>query len=124
VLELCQEAPEDMSAWVLAQIQRQKRLDDDGIFKVVQKGPYRAAAQIRRKVNNSTIVVEIGLNAGSRMIDFKVTADWREWGTKETGCPMLRIAFPVKIENPKAVYEIQFGSIERPAYGSEVPAHK
>lgn len=124
VLELYHEVPEGMSAWVIAQSQWMKRLDDDGIFKVVQRGPSRAAVQIRRKINNSTVVVEVGLNAGSRMIDFKVTANWLEWGTKETGGTMLRIAFPAKIENPKAVYEIPFGSVERPVNGNEVPALK
>jgi len=37
---------------------------------------------------------------------------------------MLRIAFPTKIADPKATYEIAFGSIERPVDGREVPALK
>ncbi|MEN6520922.1 MAG: glycoside hydrolase family 38 C-terminal domain-containing protein [Armatimonadota bacterium] len=124
VLEYYQEVPHDMTAWEIGQTQRLKKLSDDGVFKVVQKGPYRAAVKTSRKVNDSCITVEIGLNAGSRMIDFKVTADWIERGTKETGVPMLRIAFPSKIENAKGTYEIPFGSIERPSNGQEVPALK
>jgi alpha-mannosidase len=99
-------------------------LKEGGKLQIVQNGPHRAAVQTTRKVNNSTITVEVGLNVGSPMIDFTVTVDWLERGTKETGVPMLKIAFPIKITDPKAIYEIPFGSISRPTDGHEVPALK
>ena len=34
---------------------------------------------------------------------------------------MLKLAWPMKVENPKAYYEIPFGVIERPADGEEEP---
>ena len=34
---------------------------------------------------------------------------------------MLKMAWPMKVENPKAFYEIPFGVIERPADGEEEP---
>jgi alpha-mannosidase len=122
VLELFQEAPRGMTAWEIGQIQRVTRFTDDGIFEVVHRGPHRAAVRTRRRIGDSRVAVEIGLNVGSPMVDFTVTAHWVERGTPETGVPMLRIGFPVRIAEPKANYEIAFGSIERPANGHEVPA--
>ncbi|MBQ2277628.1 MAG: hypothetical protein II333_03585, partial [Clostridia bacterium] len=42
-------------------------------------------------------------------------ADWHE------KYKMLKMAWPMKVENPKAYYEIPFGVIERPADGEEEP---
>jgi alpha-mannosidase len=124
LLELYQEAPSGMSAWDIGQLTKMTALKEGGRLKIMHNGPHRAAVQTTRKVNDSTITVEVGLNAGSPMIDFTITVDWLERGTEETGVPMLKIAFPLKISNPKAIYEIPFGSISRPTDGHEVPALK
>jgi alpha-mannosidase len=124
VLELCQEAPRGMSAWEIGQIARVTRLDHDGKLEILHRGPHRAAVSTSRGTGDSRISVEVGLAAGSPMVDFTVTAFWLERGTKETGVPMLRIAFPTRISKPRATYEISFGSIERPTNGHEVPALK
>jgi alpha-mannosidase len=122
VLEYVEEAPNGMSAWTIGQIKRCTPLDADGEMKVTMRGPHRAAVKTTRKLNDSKISVEISLNAGSPRVDFTVVADWLERGSEETGTPMLRIAFPTSVSNPKATYEIAFGSISRPASGQEVPA--
>jgi alpha-mannosidase len=124
VLELYHEAPRGMSAWEIGQISRVTPLDKDGKLSITNRGPHRASVRTTRKVNDSTITVEVGLDADSSMVDFTVVADWLERGTEETGVPMLRVAFPTKVANPKATYEIPFGSIERPVDGHEVPALK
>lgn len=124
VLELYQEAPHRMTSWVIGQITRKSELSQDGVMELTQSGPNRAAFKTSRKINDSKISVEIGLNAGSKMVDITVTADWVERGTPETGVPMLKIAFPINIDNPKPTYEIPFGTIERPANGQEVPSLK
>lgn len=113
-----------MSAWEIGQIQRVTTYTEDGHFHVIQQGPHRAAVRTNRKIGDSRVSVEIGLSAGSPMVDFTVSAHWVERGTPETGVPMLRIAFPLRVADPKATYEIAFGSIERPANGQEVPALK
>jgi len=76
------------------------------------------------KYHDSTISVEIGLNAGSRMVDFTLNTRWVERGTPETGVPMLRAAFPVNVTNGTATFEIPFGSQTRPQSEQEVPALK
>jgi len=124
VLEHVHEVSKGMTSWVIGKINRVDVLSQDGDFHVGQQGPHRATVRTNRKVGNSTVSVEIGLNAGSPMVDFTVSAHWIEIGTPEAGIPQLRIAFPTKIAEPRATYEVAFGSIERPVNGQEVPALK
>jgi len=101
-------------------------VDQDGTFGEEKglRGPHRCAVKTDRKVGDSRVSLTVGLNAGSPMVDFTVDAHWVERGTNETCVPMLRIAFPTRVADPKATYEIAFGSIERPVDGREVPALK
>ena len=124
VLEFVHEVSRGMTSWCIGKINRVDALSQDGDFHVGQQGPHRASVRTSRKVGNSTVSVEIGLNAGSPMVDFTVSTHWIEIGTPEAGIPMLRIAFPTRMAEPKATYEIAFGSIERPVNGQEVPALK
>lgn len=124
VLEHVHEVSKGMTSWVIGKINRVDVLSQDGDFHVGCQGPHRATVRTNRKVGNSTVSVEIGLNAGSAMVDFTVSTHWIEIGTPEAGIPQLRIAFPTKLAEPKATYEIAFGSIERPVNGQEVPALK
>lgn len=153
ILEYCHEAANPMSSWTIGPLMSAEKLIDEGKLidrwqgfdlpckgglpfsfgrtenpfpptEYPQKGPYRCSARFGRDVKNSRVWVEIGLNANSRMVDFRVIADWREIGTPELGVPMLRIAFPTRISDTKGTYEIPFGSIERKPDGREVPALK
>ncbi len=75
---------------------------------------------------NSVLIQEAVLALGSRRLDFRTTVDWKEEGK------MLRAAFPVNVFASEATYDIQFGSIKRPAHRNtswdlakyEVCAHK
>lgn len=122
LLEGVQEAPNNMTAWTISQIMSVEQLDQGGVTKIVQRGPNRVAVRTTRKWRDTTIAVEVGLDAGSPMLDFTVTTDWLERGTPETGVPSLRAAFPTALTDTKARYEIPFGSISRPLDGHEVPA--
>ncbi|MDD3926526.1 MAG: glycoside hydrolase family 38 C-terminal domain-containing protein [bacterium] len=146
VLELYLETPHNMSAWEIGQIQEKSRLTtggfnmckilgyelplDNGVDWMFGKreytcgGPHRAAVRIGRRMGDSRIVTEIGLNADSPMVDFRIIAAWREVGTKSIGVPMLKIAFPANVVDPSVTYEIPFGSIQRKADGREVPAQR
>ena len=124
VLELHHESPRGMTAWEIGQVNRITRYAEDGRFHVTQRGPHRASVRTDRNVANSRVSVEVGLNAGSPMVDFTVQAHWIEIGDAQVGVPMLKIAFLTKVADPKATYEIAFGSIERPVDGHEVPALK
>ena len=122
VLEGVQEAPNNMTAWKISQIMRLEPLEQGAVTMVAQRGPNRVAVRTKRKWRDTSIETEIGLDAGSPMLDFTVTVDWLERGTPETGVPSLRVAFPTSLEGTRARYEIPFGSISRPTDGHEVPA--
>ncbi|MHB1458609.1 MAG: alpha-mannosidase [Armatimonadota bacterium] len=147
VLEYCLEIPHGMTAWDIGQISRIEVLDQDGwwmdkpqVYSLHQDGgigfgpwghgtlpkvgPHRASMRFGRKLKDSTIWTEIGLDAGSKMVDFRVYVEWREIGSHTKGVPMLRIAFPTNVTDATGTYEIPFGSIKRPANGQEVPALK
>lgn len=151
VLEYCHEAANPMSSWTIGPIMSVTKLIDEGKkidrwqgidlpcegglpfsfartenpfppTEYPQNGPYRCALRFGRDVKSSRIWVEVGLDAGSRMIDYRVIADWHEIGTPSLGVPMLRIAFPISISDTKATYEIPFATIERNPDGREVPS--
>lgn len=124
VLEAYREAPHGMTAWVIAQTPEVEQLTSGGTLRVTQRGPNRVAVRCDRKYKDSTISLEIGLNAGSRMVDFKLNTRWVERGTPEGGVPMLKVAFPVNVKAGTPTYEIPFGSQARRQSEQEIPALK
>jgi alpha-mannosidase len=88
-------------------------------------GP-RALRECEYSYGSSKLIQRVILVEGSRRMDFETTVDWRERGR------MLRTSFPVSVETDHAAFDIQFGSIERPAVRNtswdmaryEVCAHK
>lgn len=124
VLEAYNEAHNGMSAWVIGQIMDCTPLISGGKLAVTQRGPNRVAVRSEHKYNNSTIAVEVGLNAGSRQIDFKLNMQWVEIGNPEKGIPTLRAAFPANVKDGVPTYEIPFGSQKRVQSVQEIPALK
>ena len=124
VIEAYNEVHRGMSSWCIGQIRDCTPLVDGGKLTIAAWGPNRAAFRSEHKYNNSTIAVEIGLNAGSRTVDFKLNMRWVEIGTPETGVPMLRAAFPVNVKDGTPRYEIPFGSQTRVQSEQEIPALK
>lgn len=73
------------------------------------EGPQAVLTQIWR-IGSSTLTQRIVLTAGSRRLEFRTVADWRE------DRRMLRVRFPVAVRAESARCEIQFGSIARPTH--------
>jgi len=143
LLELYQEAPHGMTAWEIGQIISKKELREGGVqidesdfrdsrdgdslgmvFSVrqMQKGPQRAAIRTLHMVNKSRVRLEVALSSGSKMVEINVSIDWKEIGSPDTSIPMLKMAVPLDIAQPKFLTEIPFGSMERPIDGKEFPA--
>lgn len=105
---------------------RQEIIDTATEVDIVESGPIRAAVRVVHRWRRSTVTQIIRLTAGSRRIDFDTHADWHETHT------LLKAAFPVAITAPKALFDIQWGVIERAtsretafdAARFEVPAQK
>lgn len=86
----------------------------------------RAVVRVTRKFGISRLTQDIIINAGSRRIDFETEVDWQESNR------LLKVAFPVDVNNLQASYDTQYGHVERTTHDNtswdvakfEVPVHK
>lgn len=76
---------------------------------IAEEGPLRSALKISRSKNKSQFVQYIRLTSGVNedRIDFINEVDWQ---SKET---LLKVVFPLNVNNPKATYDLSIGTIER-----------
>ncbi|MBM3212032.1 alpha-mannosidase, partial [Candidatus Poribacteria bacterium] len=128
VLQFFDDRPHAHDAWdidfnYIENMQELGRLES---VRVVETGPIRATVNMIRKTEKSTIEQNICVYNNIPRIDFETKVDWWE---KKT---LMKVAFPVEILSPRATYEIQFGTIERPTHFNtswdrgkfEVPAQR
>ena len=78
-------------------------------FEIVERGPVRVAAEVVKRFGNSTIRQRISLGP-TPGVRFDTEIDWHEEDK------LLKVAFPVNVNSPRATYEIQFGNVERPTH--------
>ncbi len=124
LLQILTENSGGMSAWNLGRIESTKDLLSDSEVVRVDAGPARASVVFDHSYDKSIFTQEITLYDAVPRIDIRLTADWHEpWGGKEP-TPMLKAAFSANLKDPKATFDIPFGSIERPRDGHEVVAQK
>jgi len=124
VLQILLESSGEMSAWGLGKFVGGDDLIGGSEVVRMDAGPAKATVVFDHKYGQSTFTQEITLYDSVPRIDIRLTADWREPWTKDKPTPMLKAAFRADLKNPKATFEIPFGSIERPADGHEVVAQK
>ncbi|MDH7602272.1 MAG: glycoside hydrolase family 38 C-terminal domain-containing protein [Armatimonadota bacterium] len=124
ILQVLWEEPHGMSAWNIGKIQKTEDIARASAVRAVCNGPVRAAVAAVHDFNKSRFTQEIMLHDGVPRVDIKLTADWQEVGTNKAPSPMIKVAFPVGLSQPRAAFEIPFGCIERPTNGAEVPAQK
>lgn len=87
----------------------------DAEVSVMESGPVRATVKVVNRYNQSTLTQYFSLEKGCERLKVRAVVDWHEKHK------MLKLAWPINIENPKAYYEIPYGVIERPADGEEEP---
>lgn len=124
VLQILSESPVGMSAWNIGGITDTKDLLGDSEVVRLDAGPAKASVFFDHRYSNSLFTQEITLYDGVPRIDIKMTADWHEPSDGKKPSPMLKAAFSADLKDPKATFEIPFGSIERPRDGHEAPAQK
>ena len=123
VLQDCLEAYRGASAWVIGQFLQRDDLLQGGRLSRVHNGPYVQTLRWTRSLRASTLTLDISLSAGSAQVDFDLTVDWREMGSKTDGIQHLRVRFPMDLTDPRARFEVPYGAIERDVTnGEEVPA--
>ncbi|MBP3361710.1 MAG: alpha-mannosidase [Clostridia bacterium] len=103
-LEIYEDYPRCYDAWEITDYYKQKMWICDDVTSS-EKTP--RGVKVVRRYGNSVIEQEIALRKGSKRIDFITRVDWHEDHV------LLKAAFPVDIHASNAVYDIQFGNIER-----------
>ena len=90
----------------------------DGKISIIEKGPLRARLRAISRYNDSSIIQDFILHKDRADIEVDVKLDWHE------RYKMLKLSFPINTDNPKAVYEIPYGFMERPVNGHEEPGQQ
>jgi len=87
-------------------------------IEICEEGPVRAKIRISRKFRNSSFTQEIMLYSKIERVDFNLIVDWHDihW--------MIKVAFPLNVEDPEVTYNTAYGSVTRPADGLEYSAQK
>jgi alpha-mannosidase len=91
------------------------RFDANGNVTVVESGPVRQVVRVCSQWGCSTITMEYVLYAGDDQIYLDMTVDWHEQ------LKMLKLAFPLALENPQSTSSIPYGHIQRVDDGGEEP---
>ncbi|MDO8587799.1 MAG: glycoside hydrolase family 38 C-terminal domain-containing protein [Armatimonadota bacterium] len=123
-LQILMEKPHGMTAWTIGPISSSKDLKTAESVELVSEGPNYAAVKTTHKFRKSRFTQQIGLKAGARQVEVRLTADWYEQGAPKKDAAMLKVAFPVDVDAKKTTYEIPFGFIQRDNTGDEYPGLK
>lgn len=87
----------------------------DATISVLENGPVRSTVKVVNRYNDSTLTQYFSLESASKKLSVRAMVDWHEKHK------LLKLVWPMNIENPRAYYEIPFGVIERPCDGEEEP---
>ncbi len=83
--------------------------------RVLHDGPVQSTVRVRSAWGASTIVQEFTLACGLLAIDVTMTIDWHEQ------CRMLKLSFPLALEQPGVTASAPYGWLRRSANGEEEP---
>ncbi len=87
-------------------------------LRVLEGGPLRGRVRMRTRYGHSVLETDWILHAGSRTLEARCSLDWHE------RLKMLKLSFPVHVEEPHSTYETAFGYIERNTNGDENPGQR
>lgn len=89
----------------------------DAKLRIKSKGALLVSIEVESYYNDSVLTQEFALYTGEKQLRVNATVDWREKHK------MLKLSYPISLTNPKAVFEIPFGIIERECNGLEESGH-
>ncbi len=113
-LQLLEEVPS--SSWGL--LLTGKRITTTSLkgAEMIENGPVRLVVQWRDATDESLFVRKMILEKESSEVKFSIITDWHDHDK------LLKVAFPVKVEQGKGSYEIPYGNIERSLSDLDNPA--
>lgn len=112
VLQMLDHAPKEWPAWTIehGQISRPPRRIVDKLIRgirAIEHGPVRASVLIEWWVDGSRFAQTVSLTRGEPQVDIETEITWC------TPATLLKAAFPLAASNPRAVYDLGLGTIER-----------
>jgi len=116
--QLQADEPDNMSAWEIGLKGPILPFNKPSRVEVVEDGAVRKVIRVEYKFNQSLFIQKYILYNELPQLDVQVTINWLERQK------MLKIAFPIQIENATATCDIPFGAITRERNGQEIPAQK
>jgi len=90
----------------------------DAKISVIENGPVRVVVRIESRYKNSLIRLFVSLYRDMPYLECRASVNWQEQNK------MLKLSFPVNIEQPVATYSIPYGYIVRPCDGEEEPGQQ
>jgi len=121
-LEYAVEMPHGMTAWLVDHTGPVEIPTLTAIRRTLT-GPYKASIEVDVRIQQSTFTLTYEVRAGDPKLYLCFKGVWFQRGTRETGVPTLRFAFPLALTGAKGRYEIPFGAVDRSLNrGEEVPA--
>jgi alpha-mannosidase len=82
---------------------------------LLESGPVRITLRVTSHYGKSTLQQDFSLYRAGTVVEVAVKLNWQEEHR------MLKLAFPVNVNEPVPIYEIPFGVLERCADGREYP---
>ena len=87
-------------------------------IEVIENGPVCACIRVKSRYNESLLRQDFRLYEDKPEVFVTAELSWNE------KLRMLKLSFPVAVSDPRAVYEIPYGHIERPVNGEEEPGQQ
>jgi len=116
------EQPRTYSAWEIDESLTEKPLINGAKSEIIKDGLLQKIIRFTHTIDASVLTQDIIFTQGSPVIKFKTSADWKETGNEKKGTPSLRVRFTPAVAADKGLYEIPFGTINRPNNDDVVPA--
>jgi alpha-mannosidase len=111
-----------MSAWFTGRFKKIEDINQDIEIRPAASGDMRTAFELTAPFGSgSRLKAVISLEAGSRLLRYDVTCDWREFGAADTGIPNLH--FRLALNYPgNYLFDVPFGLTRRAAADMDLPA--
>ncbi|WP_390409001.1 alpha-mannosidase [Lacticaseibacillus jixiensis] len=102
--------PAEYEAWNIdaETLNHPNPIENKATFECVSNNAFKTTIRIRKKILHSQFIQDVIVYRDNPRIDFKTSIDWHE------NHKLLRVSFPVTINNGTATYDIQFGKLHRP----------
>lgn len=111
-----------MSAWFTGRHRSQEPLRNIEL-RMLPGGPVRSRLELKAQFGTaSTLHAEIYLDAGSEALQYKVTCDWREFGSNTAGIPCLLFTVPEALSENDYLFEVPSGFARRAGQEMDLPS--